>query len=198
MGAAIASVGASLPIKVVPNAEIAPRIGVSDEWIVRRTGIRSRRVAEPTERLSTHATNAAAAALRRAGVSPEQVDLVLVATTTPDEVMPNAAPLVAHELGAVRAGAFDIGAACTGFLSALAVGTGQIEAGRAQCVVVIGADFMSRILDPRGSRDRRRVRRRRRRGRAPGHRARRAASARSCSARTAPAPITSWSRARRA
>ncbi len=147
-GAAIASVGASLPRKVVRNAEIAERIGVSDEWIVRRTGIRARHVAEPSERLSTHATNAGAAALRRAGISPEQVDLVLVATTTPDEVMPNAAPLVAHELGAVRAGAFDIGAACTGFLSALAVGTGQIEAGRAQCVLVIGADLMSRILDP--------------------------------------------------
>jgi 3-oxoacyl-[acyl-carrier-protein] synthase-3 len=149
VGAAIASVGASLPETVVPNAEIAARIGVSDEWIVRRTGIRARRFAEPTERLSTHGTRAAAAALRRAGVSPEQVDLVLVATTTPDDVMPNAAPLVAHELGAVRAGAFDIGAACTGFLSALAVGTGQIEAGRAERVLVIGADLMSRILDPR-------------------------------------------------
>jgi len=148
VGAAIASVGASLPDTVIRNSEIAARIGVSDEWIVRRTGIRSRRVAEPTERLSTHAAAAAAAALRRAAVSPEQVDLVLVATTTPDDVMPNAAPLVAHELGAVRAGAFDIGAACTGFLSALAVGTGQIEAGRAQCVLVIGADLMSRILDP--------------------------------------------------
>jgi 3-oxoacyl-[acyl-carrier-protein] synthase III len=148
VGAAIASVAASLPQTVVPNAEIAARIGVSDEWIVRRTGIRARRVAEPTERLATHAVNAASAALRRAGTSPAQVDLVLVATTTADEVMPNAAPLVAHELGAVRAGAFDIGAACTGFLSALAVGTGQIEAGRAQCVVVIGADLMSRILDP--------------------------------------------------
>jgi 3-oxoacyl-[acyl-carrier-protein] synthase III len=147
-GAAIASVGASLPKTVVPNAEIADRIGVSDEWIVRRTGIHARRFAEPVERLTTHAAAAGAAALRRAGVSPEQVDLVLVATTTPDEVMPNAAPLVAHELGAVRAGAFDIGAACNGFLSALAVGTGQIEAGRAQCVLVIGADFMSRILDP--------------------------------------------------
>ena len=148
VGAAIASVGASLPDTIVPNSEIAARIGVSDEWIVRRTGIRERRVAQPTERLSTHAANAAAAALRHAAVSPEQVDLVLVATTTPDDVMPNAAPLVAHELGAVRAGAFDIGAACTGFLSALAVGTGQIEAGRAQCVVVIGADLMSRVLDP--------------------------------------------------
>ena len=148
VGAAISAVGASLPETVVPNSDIAARIGVSDQWIVRRTGIRARRVARPTERLTTHATLAAVAALRRAGIAAEQVDLVLVATTTPDEVMPNAAPLVAHELGAVRAGAFDIGAACTGFLSALAVGTGQIEAGRAQTVLVIGADFMSRILDP--------------------------------------------------
>jgi 3-oxoacyl-[acyl-carrier-protein] synthase-3 len=148
VGAAIASVGVSLPARVVTNAEIAPRLGVTDEWIVRRTGIRARRVAAPDERLVTHATNAAAAALRRAGVEAEDVDLVLVATTTPDQVMPNAAPEVAHELGAVRAGAFDIGAACSGFLSALAVGTGQIEAGRAHCAVVIGADFMSRITDP--------------------------------------------------
>ena len=147
-GAAMASVGVSLPQTVVPNADVAPRIGVTDEWIVRRTGIHSRRIADPSERLATHATTAAAAALRRAGVAPEQVDLVLVATTTPDEVMPNTAPQVAHELGAVRAGAFDIGAACTGFLSALAVGTGQIEAGRARCAVVIGADFMSRITNP--------------------------------------------------
>ncbi len=148
VGAAIAGVGASLPSRVVPNAEVAARIGVSDDWIVRRTGIRERRVAEPKERLATHATNAAAAALRRAGIAPEHVDLVLVATVTADEVMPNAAPLVAHQLGAVRAGAFDVGAACTGFLSALLVGTGQIESGRARNVVVIGADFMSRITDP--------------------------------------------------
>jgi 3-oxoacyl-[acyl-carrier-protein] synthase-3 len=148
LGAAIASVGISVPETVVPNAQIAPRIGVTDEWIVRRTGIRTRRVAAPEERLATHATHAAADALKRAGVSPEQLDLVLVATTTPDEVMPNAAPQVAHELGANRAGAFDIGAACTGFLSALAVGAAQIEAGRSQRAVVIGADLMSRITDP--------------------------------------------------
>jgi len=148
LGAAIASVGISLPDAVVPNAQIAPRIGVTDEWIVRRTGIRTRRVAAPDERLVTHATNAAAAALKQAGVAAREVDLVLVATTTPDEVMPNAAPQVAHELGAVRAGAFDIGAACTGFLSALAVGAAQIESGRVQNAVVIGADLMSRITDP--------------------------------------------------
>jgi 3-oxoacyl-[acyl-carrier-protein] synthase-3 len=142
------SVGVSLPQTVVGNAEIAPRIGVSDEWIVRRTGIHSRHVAAPQERLATHAIDAGALALARAGVAPEDVELVLVATTTPDEVMPNSAPLVAHGLGARRAGAFDIGAACTGFLSALAVGVGQIESGRCSCALVIGADFMSRITDP--------------------------------------------------
>jgi len=148
LGTAIASVGVSLPDTVVSNADIAPRIGVSDEWIVRRTGIRTRRVAGPDERLAAHATSAAAVALRRAGIEATQLDLVLVATTTPDEVMPNTAPQVAHELGAVRAGAFDVGAACSGFLSALAVGAAQIESGRVQSAVVIGADFMSRITDP--------------------------------------------------
>ena len=148
-GAVVSSVGVSLPPTEVANDEIAARLGVSDEWIVRRTGIKLRRVAEPEERLATHATIAAAQALERAGVESEQVDLVLVATTTADEVLPNAAPLVAHALGATRAGAFDIGAACTGFISALAVGTAQIEAGRARRVVVVGADLMSRITDPK-------------------------------------------------
>ncbi len=148
VGAAATAVGVSLPDTVVPNATIGARLGVDEDWIVRRTGIRSRRMAEPGERLATHATVAAQRALDRAGVVATDVDLVIVATTTADEVMPNAAPLVAHALGATRAGAFDVGSACTGFLSALAVGTAQIEAGRAGCVVVVGADFMSRITDP--------------------------------------------------
>ena len=137
-----------VPETVVSNAEIADRIGVSDEWIVRRTGIKSRHIAEPQERLATHAIDAAAQALDRAGVSAADVDLVLVATTTADEVMPNAAPLVAHGLGATPAGAYDIGAACSGFLSALSVGVGQIESGRSSCALVVGVDFMSRITDP--------------------------------------------------
>lgn len=148
VGAAIASVGMRVPETVVSNAEIADRIGVSDEWIVRRTGIKSRHIAEPQERLATHAIDAAAQALDRARASAAEVDLVLVATTTADEVMPNAAPLVAHGLGATRAGAYDIGAACSGFLSALSVGVGQIESGRSKCAVVVGVDFMSRITDP--------------------------------------------------
>ena len=147
-GAAIASVGVSLPDNVVSSERIAERFGEDVDWVVRRTGIRARRFASPEERLSARASRAAVHALHRAGVEPREVDLVLVATTTPDEVLPNAAPLVAAEIGAKGAGAFDIGAACTGFLSALAVGCAQIESRRAGCVVVIGADFMSRITDP--------------------------------------------------
>jgi len=147
-GAAIASIGTSLPRKVVSNESIAERLGLSEGWIERRTGIRQRRMAEPEERLATHATRAAQNALDAVDVPARDVDLVLVATTTADEVLPNAAPLVAHALGASRAGAFDIGSACTGFLAALSVGCAQIEAGRARRVLVVGADFMARITDP--------------------------------------------------
>jgi 3-oxoacyl-[acyl-carrier-protein] synthase-3 len=147
-GAAIAGVGVSVPAGVVSNAEIAARLGVDESWIERRTGIQARHRAQPGERLDEHATLAARYALERAGVQGAEIDLVLVATSTADEVLPNAAPLVAYALGASRAGAFDVGAACTGFLSAMAVGCAQIEAGRAACVVVIGADFMSRIVNP--------------------------------------------------
>lgn len=147
-GAAVASVAVSVPATVVSSAEVGARLGVDHDWIERRTGIRSRRIAAPDERLETHATACARQALARAGVDPAEVDLVLVATTTADELMPGAAPLVAHALGATGAGAFDICAACTGFLSALAVGAGQIEAGRSRCALVIGADFMSRVTDP--------------------------------------------------
>jgi 3-oxoacyl-[acyl-carrier-protein] synthase-3 len=148
-GAAVASVGHSLPATVVPSAEIEARLGLAPNWIERRTGIRERRHAAAEERLDEHAASAAARALQGAGIDPAAVDVVLVATTTGEEILPNAAPLVAHAIGAHRAGAFDIGAACTGFLSALATGAAMIDAGRASCVVVVGADFMSRITDPR-------------------------------------------------
>jgi len=147
-GAAAASVAVSVPETSISSAELGARLGVGSDWIERRTGIRSRRIAGPHERLETHAAGCGASALRRAGLDPVDLDLVIVATTTSDEVMPNTAPLVAHALGATRAGAFDVGSACTGFLSALAVGAAQIEAGRARTALVIGADFMSRITDP--------------------------------------------------
>ncbi len=137
-----------MPARAVRNSEIEPRLGVAEGWIERRTGIRSRRIAAAGESLAGCAADAASRALARGGVDGSEVDLVLVATTTADDVLPNAAPLVAAAIGASRAGAFDVGAACTGFLSALAIGCGQIECRRARCVVVVGVDFMSRITDP--------------------------------------------------
>ncbi len=147
-GVIAASVGVSVPATVVSSAEIGARLGVGEEWIERRTGIRSRRIADPAERLADHASEAARQALAGAGIDPLDVDLVIIATATADELMPGAAPLVAHALGATRAGAFDVNSACTGFLSALAIGAAQIEAGRARCAVVVGADLMSRMVDP--------------------------------------------------
>jgi 3-oxoacyl-[acyl-carrier-protein] synthase III len=147
-GAVAVSVGASVPEEVVPNTEIEQRLELAPGWIARRTGIETRRRARADERLQTHATAAARQALARAGIEGGEVELVIVATTTADEIMPGAAPLVAHDLGAARAGAFDLGAACTGFLSALSVGAAQIESGRVGTALIIGADLMSRIIDP--------------------------------------------------
>jgi 3-oxoacyl-[acyl-carrier-protein] synthase-3 len=145
--AAIVSVATALPEGRLTTAELADRLGLTEEWIISRTGVRERRRAADHERLSDFATAAGARALEAAGVAPEEVDLVLVATITQDDLTPNTAPLVAHALGATHAGAIDIGAACTGFLSGLALGTAQIEAGRARRVLLIGADFVTRITD---------------------------------------------------
>ena len=144
---ALLSVAAEVPSARVTTTELAERLGVSEDWIVSRTGIRARPVAAPDERLSDFAARAGSAALSRAGVEPSDVDLVLVATLTQDELMPNAAPVVAHAIGADRAGAIDLGAACTGFLSGVSLAAAQIETGRAETVLLIGADFTTRIID---------------------------------------------------
>ena len=143
----ILSVASEIPTTVMTSAELAPRLGTDENWIVSRTGIRERPWVGPEERLSDYAARAGAKALSAAGVSAEQLDLVIVATITADQVTPAAATQVARQLGAVRAGAFDVSAACTGFLTGLAVGAGQIESGRARHVLLIGADFCSRITD---------------------------------------------------
>jgi 3-oxoacyl-[acyl-carrier-protein] synthase-3 len=145
--AGVAGVGRALPGRVVGNHEIAVRIGVDSAWIERRTGIRERRFADGFgDRVSDLATAAARRALADARVDADEIDLVLVATLAPDELTPNTAPLVAHDLGTAAA-AIDVGAACTGFLSALALASGQIESGRARNALVIGAEVMSRFLD---------------------------------------------------
>jgi 3-oxoacyl-[acyl-carrier-protein] synthase III len=145
--AGVLGCAAALPPDAVPTSAIAERLGLEEDWLVSRTGIRSRRIADSDARLSDLASEAGAAALARAGVDAGELDLVLVATMTADELTPNAAPLVAHALGASRAGAFDIGAACTAFLSALSAGAAWIETGRAERVLVIGADLLSRVTD---------------------------------------------------
>jgi len=145
--ASIIGLGHWSPAEVVPNSALAGRLGVDDAWIVKRTGVQTRRRAAPSERLSDMATWAARRALSDAGLEPNDIDLVLVATMSQDEITPNTAPLVAHELGAERAGAMDIGAACSGFLAALRMAAGQIETGRADKILVIGAEALTRLLD---------------------------------------------------
>lgn len=146
-GAAVLSVGTSLPDGVVSNDEIAARIGKTDDWIYTRTGIRARRRAREDERLADHAASASRIALERAGVAAADLDLVVVGTMTPDERMPSAAVTLATLLGAERAGAIEVNATCNGFLSALALAAGQVEAERAERALVVGADFISRITD---------------------------------------------------
>jgi 3-oxoacyl-[acyl-carrier-protein] synthase-3 len=145
--AGIASIATALPDRVVSNDEIAARLGVDGDWIQSRTGILERRHASAEVTLAGLAAEAGAAALACADLDPEDVDLLLVATATPDDRMPNAAPLVAQRIGASRAGAIDVGAACTGFLSALELAAAAIESGRARSSLVIGAELMSRVLD---------------------------------------------------
>jgi 3-oxoacyl-[acyl-carrier-protein] synthase III len=145
--ASVLGLGYFLPEQVVSNRPIAERLGIEDGWIEKRTGIRSRRHAMPHERLSDLAIESARAAVEDAGIDPTELDAVLVGTTSQDEITPNAAPFVATALGASKANAMDIGAACTAFVTALSVGTSLIEAGRAETVLVVGADVLSRFTD---------------------------------------------------
>jgi len=146
--AAIRGVAMAVPERRVANEEIAAQLGVDADWIVKRTGTSRRPWAAEGERMSDYACRAATAALERAGLDAGELDLVLVATSTADEITPNAAPLVAGGIGASGAGAFDVGSACTGWLVGVAMACGQIESGRARNAVVVGADFLSRYLDP--------------------------------------------------
>ena len=147
-GAAIISVASAVPDDTVTSAEIEQRLGLEAGWLIRRTGVRVRHRAPPDASLTALAAVAAGEALRRAEVDAAAVDLVLVATMTPDALTPNAAPMLADALGARRAGAVDIGGACSGFLSAVCIAAAAIEAGRVEKALVVGADLMSRVVDP--------------------------------------------------
>ena len=146
--ASVLGLGTALPPTIVPNAVIEQRLGVEDGWIERRTGIRNRRQLAPGETLVRLAAEAAERALADANVAAAEIDLVVAATTASDDLLPNLAPLVAAELGMIGVGAYDVGAACTGFVTALSSAAGSIESGRSDRVLVIGADAMLRITDP--------------------------------------------------
>lgn len=143
--ASIAGIGAALPQRVVTNDDLALTLDTSDEWISTRTGIRRRHLADPDTATSDLALTAARAALADAGVEPRELDAVVVATTTPDHPMPGTAPQVAAALG-LTVTAFDVAAACAGFLYALQVGVGLLATGHG-AVLVIGAETLSRIVD---------------------------------------------------
>ena len=147
--AGVIGLGVAMPANAVSNGEIGALIGVDDHWIERRTGIRSRNHAPAGLSIVELAAASARAALADAALDAADLDLVIVATVSQETPMPNAAPQVAAAVGAVAAGAFDVGAACNGFLSALAVGAAFVESGRARKVLVIGADTLSRQTNPR-------------------------------------------------
>jgi 3-oxoacyl-[acyl-carrier-protein] synthase III len=142
----IASIAAAVPNRIVANDEIAAPLGIDADWIASRTGVHRRRRAVG-ESLVDLAARAGTRALKLARLDPSEIDLVLVATLTPDELQPNAAPQVAARVGASGAGAIDVGAACTGFLSGLSLARAQVEMGSARAALVIGAEIMSRVTD---------------------------------------------------
>jgi 3-oxoacyl-[acyl-carrier-protein] synthase-3 len=143
----IRSVGAYLPQRVLTNAELATMVDTSDEWIQERTGIRQRHIAAEGEFTSHLAIKAAQAALDNAGMAATDIDLIVLATSTPDQTFPATAATVQAELGITQGAAFDVQAVCSGFVYALTTADNFIRAGSAQNVLVIGAETFSRILD---------------------------------------------------
>ena len=143
----ITGLGCCVPERVMTNDDLAEIVETSDEWITARTGIRQRRFAAETEAMSDLSIPSARRALAQAGVRPEDVDLIIVATVTPDMDFPATAAIVADQLGAADAAAYDLSAGCTGFMYALAQGHATVAAGLATRALVIGGDVLSRILD---------------------------------------------------
>jgi len=143
----ITGCGAFLPEKIVSNADLARTVDTSDSWIVERTGIRRRHIAQKGELTSHLALKAAQAALGDAKIGADAVDLIVVATTTPDETFPAVATRVQAGLGMTRGAAFDVQAVCSGFIFGLSIADNFIKAGQAKTVLLIGAETMSRLMD---------------------------------------------------
>lgn len=143
----ITGTGAYLPSRIVTNHELAQRIDTNHDWIVERTGIHQRHIAAEGEFTSDLAAAAARHAIANAGIAPETIDMIILATETPDDTMPSCAATTQHKLGLSQCPSFDIHAACSGFLYALSLADNTIRAGQARTILVIGAETFSRIVD---------------------------------------------------
>src|SRR6516164_649524 len=147
-GARILAFGGYQPTRVVTNDELAATVDTTDEWIRSRVGIASRRIAGPDETVADMAVAAGGKALAASGLSPEDIDLVIVATCTPEAQIPNTAATVARRLGISAPGAYDLNAACAGFCYALASASDAVRAGTARHVLLIGSEKMTAWVDP--------------------------------------------------
>lgn len=147
MRAEIRSLATYVPPRLLTNADLEKMVETSDEWILQRTGIRQRHIVDPGVATSDLATEAAQGAIARAGLTADDIDLIIVGTVTPDMLFPSTACLVQDRIGARRAWGFDLSAACSAFTYALTVGAQMVAAGAARHVLVIGADVMSSIID---------------------------------------------------
>jgi 3-oxoacyl-[acyl-carrier-protein] synthase-3 len=145
--ASIVATGAYLPSRVMTNAELEKMVDTSDEWIMSRTGIRERRIADRDEFTSDMGARAAEQALQQSGIDPRDIDLIIVATCTPDTVFPSTACHIQHKIGATRAAAYDVGAACSGFLYALVTAEQFIASGAYGTILVVGAEKLSSIVN---------------------------------------------------
>jgi 3-oxoacyl-[acyl-carrier-protein] synthase-3 len=143
----ITGLGCRVPERVITNDELSTMMDTNDEWIRERTGIRERRVAAPEEALSDLCLPACRDALEQAGLDASEIDLIIVATVTPDMAFPSTGAILADQLGAPDAAAYDLSAGCTGFMYAVAQGYGMLAGGLAQKALVVGGDVLSRILD---------------------------------------------------
>ena len=143
----IVGTGSYLPVKKLDNQELAQELGVTSDWILRRTGIRQRHVASPKQATSDLAVEAAKEAIRSSGLSTSGIDIIIVATSTPDTLIPSTACRVQYKLGAASAGAFDLGAACSGFIYGLATANGCIQSGLASNVLLIAAETRTRFVN---------------------------------------------------
>ncbi len=145
--ARIVGTGSYLPQTILSNVELAARVDTSDDWIVERTGIRQRHIAAAGEFTSDLGAQAARSAIEAAGIDATEIDLIIVATATPDQTFPACATVIQHKLGIVDSVAFDVGAVCSGFLYALTVANAMLVSGAHRTALVIGAETFSRLLD---------------------------------------------------